>query len=48
MSVVLLVLLAQLDPVDLLAPLAMMDPRYVRSSPSKEWKLKFTIDLKGF
>lgn len=35
-SVVLLALLAQLDPVDLLAPLATMDPRYVRSSPSKE------------
>lgn len=35
-SVVLLVLLAQLDPVDLLAPLATMDPRYVRSSHSKE------------
>lgn len=35
-SVVLLVLLAQLDPVDLLAPLATMDPRYVSSSPSKE------------
>lgn len=46
-SVVLLVLPAQLDPVDLLAPLATMDPRYVRSSPSKEWKLKFSIDLKG-
>lgn len=28
-SVVLLALLAQLDPVDLLAPLATMDPRFV-------------------
>lgn len=44
-SVVLLVLLAQLDPVDLLAPLATMEPRYVCSSPGTQWKLKFTVDL---
>lgn len=34
-SVVPLALLDQLDPVDLLAPLATMELRYVHSSPSR-------------
>lgn len=42
MSVVLLALVAQLDPVDLLAPLATMDPRYVLSSNRKKRHLKCT------
>lgn len=43
MSVVPLDLLAQMDPVELLAPLAKMDLRYVLSCVGKRWNLtKYT------
>lgn len=38
-SVVLPALLAHLDPVDLLAPLAMTELRYVLSCARKQWNL---------